>query len=112
LQALPCGSARDQRRISRAADGVSVDDTQMTAIEHALLAMLAADCGDTVTADGHIARAQQQIRTKARRERQVVEIAALAVSGQHMRAAGLVLEHTTEFPADAELLTRLLPSDA
>ena len=79
----------------------------MSAIEHALLAVLAADGGDTVTAQGHIARAQQQTRTTARRERQVVEIAALAVAGQALRAAGLALEHTSEFPSDAELLTRL-----
>jgi hypothetical protein len=86
-------------------------DTQMSAFEHALLAVLAADGGDTVTARGHIARAQQQTRTTARRERQVVEIAALAVTGQGTRAAGLALEHTKEFPSDAELLTRLAPPE-
>ena len=83
----------------------------MSAIEHALLAVLAADGGDTVTAQGHIAEAQQQTRTTARRERQIVEIAALAVTCQALRAAGLALEHTKEFPSDAELLTRLAPSD-
>jgi hypothetical protein len=86
-------------------------DTQTSAIEHALLAVFAADGGDTVTARRHIARAQQQTRTTARRERQVVEIAALAVTGQMVRAAGLALEHTMEFPSDAELLTRLAPPD-
>ena len=87
-------------------DGVGVD-TQMSAIEHALLAVWAAERDDTVAARGHIARAQQQTRTTARRQRQVVEIAALAVSGQAIRAAGLALEHTKEFPSDAELLTRI-----
>jgi hypothetical protein len=86
-------------------------DTQMSAIEHALLAVLAADGGDAVTAQGHIAQAQRQTRTTARRERQVVEIAALAVTGQVVRAVGLALEHTREFPSDAELLTRLAPPD-
>jgi hypothetical protein len=86
-------------------------DTQMSAIEHALLAVLAADGGDAVTARGHIACAQQQTRTTARRERQVVEIAALAVTGHGTRAAGLALEHTREFPSDTELLTRLAPPD-
>jgi hypothetical protein len=86
-------------------------DNQMSAIEHALLAVLAADGGDTVSAQGHIARAQQQTRTIARRERQVVEIAALAVTGRGNRAAGLALEHMQEFPSDAELLTRLAPPD-
>jgi hypothetical protein len=83
----------------------------MSAIEHALLAVLAADGGDAVTAQEHIARAQQQTRTTARRERQVVEIAALAITGDGIRAAGLALEHASEFPSDAELLTRLAPPD-
>jgi hypothetical protein len=74
------------------------------AIEHALLAVIAADGGDSVTAHGHICRAQQQTRATARRERQVVEIAALVVAGDQLRAAGLALEHTVEFPDDAELL--------
>jgi len=84
-------------------------DTQMSAIEHALLAVLAADDGDTTTAHGHIARAKQQTRTTARREHQVVEIFALAVNGDVMRAAGLALEHIREFTTDAELLARLAP---
>ena len=91
-------------------DGVGVD-IQMSPIEHALLAVLAADSGDTVTARRHIARAQQHSRTTARRQRQVVEIAALAVTGQTIRAAGLALEHAREFPSDSELLTRLAPPD-
>lgn len=84
----------------------------MSAIEHALLAVLAAESGDPVAAHRHIAEAQQQTRTTARRERQLVEIAALAVTGQALRATGLTLEHTTEFPSDAELLTRLAPPDS
>ena len=83
----------------------------MSAIEHALLAVLAADSGDTVTAQGHIADATQLTRTTARRQRQVVEIAALAVTGQAIRAAGLALEHAREFPSDAELITRLAPPE-
>jgi hypothetical protein len=101
---------RGQRQISRPVDGIGVD-TQMSAIEHALLAVLAADGGDTVTAEAHILQAQQQVRTTARRERQVVEIAALAVTGQAIRAAGLALEHTREFPSDTELLTHLARGD-
>jgi len=83
------------------------------AIEHALLAVMAAGVGDTTTAADHITRAQQQSRTTARRARQVVEIAALVVAGDRPRAAGLVLEHTTEFADDADLLVSLtqLPSD-
>ena len=79
----------------------------MSAVEHALLAAMAAHDGDGVTANGHISRAQQRTRATARRERQVVEIAALIVAGDRERAAGLTLEHTTEFPDDAELLARV-----
>ena len=79
------------------------------AIEHALLAVMAARGGDDLTATGHIARAQEQTRATARRERQVVEIAALVVSGRRARAAGLALEHTVEFPDDAGLLDRVAP---
>jgi len=86
-------------------------NADMSAIEHALLAVFAADAGDSVSAREHIARAQQHTRTYARRERQVVEIAALAVTGQAIRAAGLALEHVREFPSDRELLTRLAPPD-
>jgi hypothetical protein len=80
------------------------------AIEHALLAVLAARGGDDVTAAGHISRAQQQSRATARRERQLVEIAALVVTGDRDRAAGLALEHIVEFPEDAELLARVSPT--
>jgi hypothetical protein len=79
------------------------------AIEHALLAVMAARGGDATTAAGHIACAQQEMRATARRERQVVEIAALVVVGDRDRAVGLTLEHTVEFPGDTELLTRIVP---
>ena len=83
------------------------------AIEHALLAVMAAGVGDTTTAADHITRAQQQSRTTARRARQVVELAALVEGGDRPRAAGLALEHATEFADDADLLVSLtqLPSD-
>ena len=82
----------------------------MSAIEQALLAVLATDGGDCTTAHGHLARAQQRSRITARRERQVVEIASLVVAGHRERAAGLALEHLVEFPDDAELLGQLLDS--
>ena len=69
--------------------------------------VLAAGGGDCATAHGHIARAQRQSRMTARRERQVVEIAALVVAGDRERAAGLALEHLAEFPDDAELLAHV-----
>ena len=80
------------------------------AIEHALLAVLAARGGDMATGAEHIAHAQQQTRTTARRERQLIEIAALVVTGNTDRASGLALEHAVQFPDDAELLAHVSPS--
>jgi hypothetical protein len=79
----------------------------MNAIEHALLAVMAAGSGDTATACRHLARAQHDARATARRERQIVEIAALVLSGRCDRAAGLTHEHAAEFPDDGELLARV-----
>ena len=79
----------------------------MNATEQALLAVMAADSGDTPTALAHISQAQRDARSTARRERQIVQIAALVIEGQHGRAAGLTLEHTAEFPDDADLLARV-----
>jgi hypothetical protein len=76
----------------------------MNAIEHARSAVMAAQSGDITTARDQIARAQCHARTAARRERQLVQIAALAVAGQRDRAAGLTLEHAAEFPSDTALL--------
>jgi hypothetical protein len=79
----------------------------MNAIEHALLAVMAADTGETTTAVEQLSRAQRHARTSARRERQIVQIAALVVGGADERAAGLSLEHAAQFPDDTELLDRL-----
>jgi hypothetical protein len=79
----------------------------MNAVAHALLAVLASCNGDSDAAREHISSAHQQARATARRDRQVVEIAALAVAGQHERAAGLSMVHTAEFPDDADLLRRV-----
>ncbi|MEY2569808.1 MAG: hypothetical protein QOE63_158 [Acidimicrobiaceae bacterium] len=79
----------------------------MNAIANALLAVMAAEAGDAATARGHISCAQREARTTARRDRQIVEIAALVVAGDRARAAGLALEHTAEFPDDADLLARV-----
>jgi len=76
-------------------------------IEHALLAVMAASNGDTTTAREQISQAQRHARATARRERQIVQIAALVVGGAHERAAGLTLEHTTQFPEDVELMARI-----
>ena len=71
---------------------------------HALLALRAVDDGDTATAEAHLATAQRQARSGARRDRQIVEIASLVVAGRRTRAAGLAVVHTAEFPADGALL--------
>jgi glutamine amidotransferase PdxT len=81
----------------------------VNAVEHALSAVLAAHGGDVAEAAAHIAQAQQQTRATARRERQLVEIAALVVRGAHERAAGLALEHRAAFPEDTALLLHVLP---
>ena len=76
----------------------------MNAITFAMLAVFATDMGDRAAADEHLHAAQRHSRTAARRERQLVEIAALIVAGEHERARGLSFEHAAEFPPDDELL--------
>lgn len=68
---------------------------------------MAVDDGDTATAEEHVTTAQRQARTSARRDRQIVEIAALVVAGRRARAAGLAIVHTAEFPADVALLAHV-----
>jgi hypothetical protein len=79
----------------------------MSAIDHALLAVMAAEHGDDDAAQVHLSCAQREVRTTARRDRQIVQVAALVVAGKRERAAGLALEHTAEFPDDADLLARV-----
>ncbi len=83
----------------------------MNPIDHALLAVLASDAGDTTDAQEHLGAARVQARVTARRDRQVVEIAALVVAGARDRAEGLALVHTAEFPHDRELLARVLRNE-
>src|SRR5690606_5397 len=66
------GSASGQRRISPL-----THDAYMDPISHALLALMAAGDGDTAAAEAHLTTAQREARTSARRDRQIVEIAAL-----------------------------------
>ena len=77
----------------------------MSAIAFAMLAVFATEIGDHAAAGEHLQAAQRHSRKAARRERQLVEIAALIVAGDHERARGLSFEHTSEFPSDDELLT-------
>jgi len=77
-------------------------------ITQALLAVMAADDGDTAAAEAHVAAAQRHVRRTNRRDRQIVEIAALVVAGHRERAAGLAWEHTTEFRDDTALLGRVV----
>jgi hypothetical protein len=76
----------------------------MDPIARALLAVQTAQDGDTAAAHAHIATAQRHVRGTARRDRQLVEMAALVVAGSRARAAGLAWEHTAEFPADVAIL--------
>jgi hypothetical protein len=84
----------------------------MNAIEQALLAVMAASSGDSAAAQGHICHAQGHVRASARRERQIVEIAALVIANDEARAAGLTLEHAAEFPEDADLMARISAKSA
>ena len=79
----------------------------MNPIAAALLAVMAARAGDVGAAQEHLISARQHARSKARRDRQVVEIASLVVAGHRGRAEGLSLEHTAEFPEDAALLAHV-----
>jgi hypothetical protein len=76
----------------------------MSALAHARRAVSAWAGGDPARAERHLARARAEARTARRRERQIVEIVALALAGNSQRAAGLALEHAVAFPDDAELL--------
>jgi hypothetical protein len=83
----------------------------LPALEHAVLAVNAAVAGDGTGAADHISHARLQARVAARRERQVIEIAALVVAGQRNLAVGLAFEHLARFPADAALLAQLTSVD-
>ena len=73
----------------------------------ALPALLAADAGHTADAQADAGSARRRSRRAARRHRQIAEIAALVVADNLARAAGLGLEHTAEFPEDADLVARV-----
>jgi hypothetical protein len=79
----------------------------MSAIASALLAAVAMEDGDAAGARAHLSGAQRAARASARRDRQIVEIAALVVTGDRGRAAGLAVEHAAEFPEDAAVLARI-----
>src|SRR3954462_4919877 len=75
--------------------------SEMNAITYALLAVLAVETGDHRLAEGHLRTAQRHGRPTARRDRQLVEIAALVVKGERDRAKDLSFEHESDFPDDA-----------
>jgi uncharacterized membrane protein len=79
-----------------------------SAVAYALLAVLAVEAGDHLLAEGHLRTAFRHGRATARRERQLVEIAALIVNGERDRAKDLSFEHESDFPDDTELLSSLL----
>jgi|tagenome__1003787_1003787.scaffolds.fasta_scaffold20607406_2 hypothetical protein len=78
-----------------------------SAIEHAVLAVTAARGGNRDAARAYLTTAKAHARATARRERQIVEVAALVVGGEGERAAGLALEHLAEFPSDAVLMEQV-----
>ena len=80
----------------------------MNAVAYALLAVIASEAGDRSGAERHLHAARRLTSATARRERQLVEIATLVVTGQQDRARGLSYEHRAEFAEDADLLGSLL----
>jgi hypothetical protein len=79
----------------------------MNAVAHALLAVLASGRGDQPCAHALIKAAEQEARDTARRDRQLVEIAASVVAGDLSRAKGLAVEHEAQFMLDAQLVACL-----
>ncbi len=82
----------------------------MNPATQAMLAVSAAGDGDVTAAQAHLSAARQRARSTSRRDRQIVQIAALVVAGHRTRAAGLALEHNVQFPDDAGLLARMAPA--
>ena len=74
-----------------------------TPTDAALCAVASARAGDAAEAAKHIRRALAAGRPSTRRDRQLLQIAALITAGDTQRAAGLALEHAVAFPADADL---------
>jgi hypothetical protein len=81
-------------------------------ITAAVLAVLAARDRDFAGARAHLHDARTVARTRARRERQILEIAASIVDGDRARAIGLSLEHQASFPGDAGVVRRITETAA
>jgi cellobiose-specific phosphotransferase system component IIA len=79
----------------------------MEPVTHAVLAMLTARSDDHDAARRHLDAARDQIRSAARRDRQLVEIAALVVAGEWRRACDLATEHVADHPGDSSLLASM-----
>ena len=60
--------------------------------------------GETAAAASQLEHARRIARTQARRDRQLVEIAAALIDGDADRASGLAAEHGRDFAPDEELL--------
>jgi len=84
----------------------------MNAVTFAILAVFAREIGDHAAADQHLQAARRHSSKAARRERQLVEIASLIVSGDRERARGLSFEHASEFAADGELLASFFSAES
>ena len=90
------------------ADRPIVDLGEGTVMSLAGAAIEMSGRGDHAGAVDHLERARAASRVRARRERQVVEIAAAIIEGAIARAVGLAVEHRHDFPDDAPLLEELL----
>jgi hypothetical protein len=80
----------------------------MSAVVHAVLAVAAKHAGDVDAAEEHLDCARRLSTAMARRERQLVELAALIVDDEWDRACDLSFEHGAQFADDRDLLAGLL----
>ncbi len=80
------------------------------AIAEALQAVLASTRGAPEVATDHLVRAREIVRSRARRDRQLVEIAGAFVADDLQRASGLAVEHCRDFPDDQRLVEALNPA--
>jgi hypothetical protein len=97
---------QDQPQISAASHAAAMStpfEAPTTPTDAAHRAVVSARRADVAWAAEHLRRARAAGRSRTRRDRQLLQIAALIVEGDMQRAAGLVLEHVAAFPHDAEL---------
>jgi hypothetical protein len=101
---------QDQPQLSAAPHAAAMStpfEAPTTPTDAAHRAVVSARRGDVTGAAEHLRRARALGRSRTRRDRQLLQIAALIVAGDMQRAAGLALEHVAAFPHDADVAAGL-----